>query len=534
MGSTATCGHERRLDRKHDRKPVARSRGLDSAERYRPATLIGARLTVAGIMQRCSQWRLLNLDPHALIVSGDPAVRRRWVHRAESQGFQSWDVGDLHHIRALPRTCRPELVILDEASLDGSLSDALAALPRRRRPALLIIAESRTDELIEQLGETRATIIARADEQRDGADAIRQARRTLRRRRRKRSTSPDFEFLVGNHQSMRTLYEMIAKVAPTDATVLLCGESGTGKELVARSIHARSECHEGSFVPLNCGAIPESLIESELFGHERGAFTGADRMRKGVFERARGGTLLLDEITEMPSEMQVRLLRVLEDRTVTRVGGENPIAVDVRVIAATNRDPQQAVKDHVLREDLLYRLSVFPTTLPPLRDRGDDVRLLANHFLAQLNTRHGTDKLLSSVAVQRMRAYRWPGNVRQLMNIVHRAFILESDTLDMTVLEPLLSGEGSGPDPCGTAKQTAAALTADTRDSDTRETGSPPQPTIKITVGTSMEEAQRELIVSTLNQCDGNKSETARQLGISVRTLYNRLRQYEKKAGEDE
>src|SRR5690348_9969692 len=230
--------------------------------------------------------------------------------------------------------------------------------------------------------------------------------------------------LLGSSAPMQKLYDQLGRVAPTSATVLLIGESGTGKELAAQTIHEMSRRKRAPFLPLNCGAVSPQLIESELFGHEKGSFTGADRQHKGYFERAHGGTLFLDEITEMPQELQVKLLRVLETGTFMRVGTNTPIATDVRVLAASNRNPHDAVASGKLRKDLLYRLQVFPLYVPPLRERSDDIELLANHFLAQLNKQSNTGKALTPAAVDRLKRYHWPGNVRELSNAIHRAYIM--------------------------------------------------------------------------------------------------------------
>ena len=279
--------------------------------------------------------------------------------------------------------------------------------------------------------------------------------------------------------------------------MLVTGESGTGKELVAETVHALSRRRKAPFLPLNCGAISPNLIESELFGHERGSFTGADRTHRGYFERAAGGTMFLDEITEMPFELQVKLLRVLETASVIRIGGERPITVDVRVIAATNRQPEEAVAQGKLREDLLYRLKVFPLHLPPLRERGDDVDLLADYFLGLLNAAEGTQKTFSRGALQRLRGHDWPGNVRELKNLVHHAFILADDEIGTDSLPQDLGGA---------LPQSGASL--------------------HVKVGISLAEADRRLIVATLNECAGDKRKAAATLGISLKTLYNRLKAY--------
>jgi len=228
---------------------------------------------------------------------------------------------------------------------------------------------------------------------------------------------------------MRQVYDLISKVGASEASVFIQGESGTGKDLVAQAVHEFSSRSKGPYVPLNCGAVSPHLIESELFGHEKGSFTGADKMRRGVFERACGGTLFLDEITEMPIELQVKLVRVLESETVDRVGGDQPVPMDVRVIAATNRLPEEAVEQGKLRLDLLYRLNVFPICLPPLRERGEDIILLAGTFLGNLNKAHGTAKSLTQESMERLRKYRWPGNVRELKNVIQRAYIVAGDEI---------------------------------------------------------------------------------------------------------
>jgi DNA-binding NtrC family response regulator len=304
-----------------------------------------------------------------------------------------------------------------------------------------------------------------------------------------------FGRLYGSSTVMQDVYRMIEKVAPTEATVFITGESGCGKELVARTIHERSPRARGGFVAINCGAIPQNLIEAELFGHERGAFTGANRQHRGCFERAEGGTLFLDEITEMPIEMQVRLLRVLETGRFVRVGGDGEIRTNVRVLAATNRDALDAVRDGRLREDLMYRLAVFPIVLPPLRERDGDTELLAEHFLQNLNVEGGLSKRFSRAALTTIRAYHWPGNVRELKNAVHRAFIMAEEfvELDLSGLAcPAVEGE------C-----------------------------LRMPVGTSLAEMERQAIFATLDHCRGNKRRAAEMLGVSLKTLYNRLTAYQ-------
>jgi DNA-binding NtrC family response regulator len=332
-----------------------------------------------------------------------------------------------------------------------------------------------------------------------GADAPRPKRRVHGRLQRLCD-------LYAECDSMRVLFDTLERVAGANATVIILGESGSGKELVANAIHQLSERRQRPFIAVNCGALPETLIESELFGHERGSFTGAARTHRGCFERANGGTLFLDEITEMPVDMQVRLLRVLESGRFSRVGGDAEIAADVRVIAASNRDLRAAVASGKLREDLMYRLCVIPVSIPPLRERGDDTLLLADMFLEQLNDEHNTSKQFTAEARQAIAAYRWPGNVRELKNVVHRAHVLSDTEVDVDTgaefVAPL-AASAAQPRPDATAGNE-----------------------IRIRVGTSLDNAERALIMATLRSLDGSKSKAAHVLGISLKTLYNRLHAY--------
>jgi DNA-binding NtrC family response regulator len=311
--------------------------------------------------------------------------------------------------------------------------------------------------------------------------------------------------MVGRSNVMQALRELVDKVAPTDATVLISGESGSGKELVAQAIHARSTRGAGPFLGINCGALPPTLIESELFGFERGSFTGAARSHAGMVERASGGTLFLDEVTEMSADMQTRLLRFLETQRFFRVGGSREIQTDVRVVAATNRSPIQAVRDGAMREDLLYRLAVFPISLAPLRQRGDDVMLLAEHFLNELNERHGTNREFSHTARQTLREYHWPGNVRELKNTIERAYIMCEQQLE---LQPMhIRGAGAGAESNSMPNSCAG---------------------ISVPIGSSLAQTERWLIEATLAHWGGNKNRAAKTLGCSLKTLYNKLAIYER------
>jgi DNA-binding NtrC family response regulator len=318
------------------------------------------------------------------------------------------------------------------------------------------------------------------------------------------------EALLGNSVAMQEVFRLIERVGPTEASVLLTGESGSGKELAAQMIHECSARRSKPFIAINCGAIPAGLIEAELFGYEKGSFTGALRAHAGVFERANGGTLLLDEVTEMPLEMQTRLLRVLESRKFYRVGANTEYTCDVRVIAATNRCPLSAVQAGQLREDLLYRLAVFPIDMPPLRDRGDDVELLANHFLDELNAQSMTQKRLSAHSRMTLTQHSWPGNVRELKNCIERAFILGDTVLE---LAPLIQN-GARSEQASGAQQALSNGSAADRDR------------LEIRVGSRIYDMERSLIEATLDYFKGNKRRAADALGCSLKTLYNKLNGY--------
>jgi two-component system response regulator HydG len=310
--------------------------------------------------------------------------------------------------------------------------------------------------------------------------------------------------LISRSLAMTRLIDTVSQVAPTEATVLITGESGTGKEMIAGLIHYNSLRKDGPFIRFNCAAIAETLLESELFGHEKGAFTGADRRKEGKFRQADGGSLFLDEVSEMSVGMQVKLLRVLQERELTRVGGEEVLRVDVRLIAATNRDLLKEVGAGRFREDLFYRLNVVMLQIPPLRERPEDIPLLAQEFLIQFaGKNHKAIKGFTPQAMDRLLRYSWPGNVRELMNAVERGVVLSrGEYLDETELSLLLPGAAASP--AGTA--------------------APPAPGVE---GHSLEKVERETILNTLDAARGNKSEAARRLGITRRTLHQKLRKYE-------
>ena len=309
--------------------------------------------------------------------------------------------------------------------------------------------------------------------------------------------------MVGSSPKMREVFSLIQQVAPSRAAVLITGESGTGKELAARAIHALSPRRSAPFVALNCAAMPDTLMESELFGHEKGAFTGAVDRRAGVFELAQNGTVLLDEIGDMPVGLQAKLLRVLEDSRVRRLGGKSEIQLDVRILASTNSPLDASIREGKFREDLFYRLNVFPIPLPPLRDRKDDLASLAAALLNDLNHKHGTKVTdVSKEVLERFQAYNWPGNVRELRNALERAVILAGQgNIERQHLSPTFTSP-------------AAEVPATEGDC------------VQFRLGTTVEEAERGLILRTLEHTKNNKTKAAEILGISLKTLHNKLKEY--------
>jgi DNA-binding NtrC family response regulator len=480
---------------------------------------------------------------HALMIELPRAFSRRAEALLTDLDFDCVDARSVHEAGDLLQAMPITVVLTRAKDGPGGVVRLLSLLPLSPDHRVVVFAEEPDSSAL--LGEVESDRI-KCFPVDLSSSALRSFLRQARRRPAEGKPAERFGQMLGDCTAMREVYTLIAKVAPTDAAVLICGESGTGKELVASAIHRRSERGDAPFVAINCGAIAENLIESELFGHEKGAFTGAQKPRAGVFEQAHGGTLFLDEITEMPIEMQVRLLRVLENATVRRVGGDKDVHVDVRVVAATNRDPQAAVDEGRFREDLMFRLAVFPISLPPLRDRDDDVLLIARHYLSEHNHDNATAKRLSPTAEQRLKEYDWPGNVRQLRNMIHRAFIIEGDDIDLDCLVDLI--EQDEPDSCDAAvngkdesdgaskdrsghsnggSRTATTTVAVPAPASTDPGGGSGSGSVEVPVGTTIDEAEKQLILKTMEELDGDKPEVARVLGISLKTLYNRLKSYE-------
>ncbi len=445
---------------------------------------------------------------HVLIVDDDANTREALEALAAAEGFTTACAGSIAEARVQLVRQRPDVVIMDLRLPDGTGTDLFEDLEDRSSiETILITGHASVESAVEALRlgasdyltkpvnlQRLKAVLSRVPKSGELRAEIGVLRDELRRFGR-------FGRLVGRSPQMQEVYDKVARVAPTEATVLLLGESGTGKEIVARTIHELSRRRKHPFLAINCGAISPNLIENEMFGHERGSYTGADRQHKGYFEQADGGTLFLDEITEMPLELQVRLLRVLETGSFMRIGTTRSVEADVRIIAATNRDPREAVRAGKLRDDLYHRLNVFPLDMPPLRARGDDIELIAGHFLEEMNQACGTRKRFAPDAIGKMRQYPWPGNVRELKNYIHRVFIMAGEELE----GPTLDVDTAPIRTMGTASAT---------------------PAITVPLGTPLSVAARELILSTLQHCGGERKRTAEMLGICTKTLYNRLREY--------
>jgi DNA-binding NtrC family response regulator len=440
--------------------------------------------------------------PHALLVDDDPNFLSALAELIEGQGFITETAGNLRDARSLLGHRAPDVALVDLHLPDGRGIDLLAGQgPGSPTKLVLMTGAADVESAVQALRMGASDYLTKPLDigrlKRVMADLAAAGFEAEVDSGPAPGTASAIEevsglgLLLGTSPPMQELAEMLSRVAPTDASVLLVGESGAGKDLAAQTVHLLSRRSKAPFLPLNCGAISPTLIESELFGHESGSFTGAERRHKGYFERAHKGTLFLDEITEMPVELQVKLLRVLETGQVMRIGGDGPVDVDTRVVAATNRDPHKLVQEGKMREDLLYRLQVFPILMPPLRERGEDIPLLAEHFLGQLNQRHGTDKRWTEDAFDRLRAHDWPGNVRELKNVVHRAYIMADEEIGPPSLPPEIRG----------ASQSRRAFQ----------------------VGTPLEEVKRWLVKSTLEASGGDRRQAAHQLGVSLPTLYHLL-----------
>jgi DNA-binding NtrC family response regulator len=451
----------------------------------------------------------MNETRNILVVEDDSGTREAWSELIASWGYQVEAAEDGERALELINGGTPDILLLDLKLPRKDGFEVLNAMRERgsHLPTIVVSGEGEIPDAVQ------AMKLGAYDYLRKPVDlphlkvllhnlcehlSISEENRRLRIRL---AHAGELGPLIGESPAMRRVMAAVEQVARTDAAVVITGESGSGKEVVARTIHDLSGRRDGPYVAVNCAALPETLMESELFGHERGAFTGADRRREGCFELAKGGTLLLDEITEMKLELQAKLLRVLEEQKLRRVGGTSEVSLDVRVMAASNRELDAAIHDRKLREDLYYRLNVFAIEVPPLRRRTEDIPQLIEYFLHELG--QSGERTLDDAdheCLELLKAFNWPGNVRQLRNVIHRATVVAKG--------PLI---------------TIADLPAEVSRTSDRA------PALELRTGVSLEEVEHELILKTLESVNGNKVRAAEILGISLKTLYNRLEKYRAK-----
>jgi DNA-binding NtrC family response regulator len=447
--------------------------------------------------------------PRVLLVDDDESFRRVQEYQLDQAGFRVTSAGDGEAALEAFREGLHDLVVSD-VRMPGL--DGLELLARVRAispdtPVVMVTAQGTIETAVEAMKHGAFEFLTKpfpGEKLRltlDRAREFARLRRENRELRREVEGRFAFENLIGSAPPMKALFESMQLAAPTASTVLIVGETGTGKELVARAIHYNSPRKEGPFVTVNCGAIPETLMEAELFGYRRGAFTGADSDRKGKFETADGGTLFLDEVGEIPLALQPKILRVLQSGEVDRLGSDRPVRVDVRIVAATHRDLERLVADGKFREDLYYRLAVIPLVVPPLRDRRDDIPLLADHLLRRMEAKTGRSGLrIPPEAFALFDRYPWPGNVRELENAIERLVVLSrDDQLAVQGLPEKIRGLG------GAEGGTGIKL--------------PPQ-------GLRLDELERDLIVQALERSGGNRTKAAKELGLTRNTLLYRMQKH--------
>jgi len=448
-----------------------------------------------------------------LVVDDDETMREVLTVRLEDWGYTVTTAADASEARAAIERHHPSVVLADIVLPGMSGLDLLRILKADdpERPVILMTGHGTVDLAVEAMKEGAEDFLTKPIETEKMRAALKAVLADMSLKQRvadldsQLEDAPGFAGMIGRSEAMMEVFAMVKLLAENEATAFITGTSGTGKELVARSIHALSRRAKGPFIAINCAAIPEGLVESELFGHTKGAFTGAAQLRRGSFELADGGVLLLDEIVEMPVKLQPTFLRILEEGRVRRVGGSREIEFDVRVIAATNRPIDDAIRRGLLREDLYYRLAVFEIQLPELKDRHGDIPLLVQAFIREFNRKHGTSVAgVRDETMALLEDYRWPGNVRELRNAVERATIVARDGWIDTGQLPLFMRAPRGGDS-----------------------------TITLEVGeTTVEAAEKELILRTLELVNQNKAEAARRLDLDVKTIRNKLKRYEKDTAE--
>jgi DNA-binding NtrC family response regulator len=458
-----------------------------------------------------------------LVVDDDLQQRSDLAEMVESLGFEVVTATDGEDALAKVASFRPNAILTDLVMprVDGIALLKVLAERGDRTPTIVLTGFGSVDQAISFVHDLKAfwflekpvqvgvmrTLLERALQQNRLIEETERLNREL-------SYRGVLDELTGDSPSMKEVFSLIQQVAPTTASVFICGESGTGKELVARAIHRLSPRNGGPFVAVNCAALPDTLVESELFGHEKGAFTGAVERRAGCFEQAHNGTLFLDEIGEMPIGTQAKLLRVIEESKVRRLGGKADLPFAVRVLAATNRAPDEAIKDNHLREDLYYRLNVFTIALPPLRDRKQDIPSISAALLRDLNKKHGCRVThLAADVLARFQAASWPGNVRELRNVIERAVILAGEgEIQLRHLSGALASSAVSAVSAGAPREV--------------QTLPVPDDVLQMPVGARMEEVEEAYLRLTLKFTNDNKTRAAEILGLSLRTLHNRVNAY--------
>jgi DNA-binding NtrC family response regulator len=439
---------------------------------------------------------MTSIAPTILLVDDDPGCLQATSAHAKLKGCKVITATSFAAASDAAMAHTYDLALVDISLPDGNGLDLIECIALSRHgQAIVLTGYPTVDSAIRTVRLPAADYLVKPIRGEQLEELLDRARASAALRHAEGAREPRCGALIGHSRAMRALFDKIERVAPMDITVLIHGESGTGKELAARAVHELSG-RKGRFVAVNCGAVAPELLPSEMFGHERGSFTGAVRDHAGYFEQAEGGTLFLDEFTEMPLALQTHLLRVLEERRVTRVGSHKSQPVDVRVVAACNRVPAEAVDQGLLRQDLYYRLMDFPIRMPALREHPEDIPYIAAHLLDQLNERYETARQFSAEAVARLMAHHWPGNVRELRHVIQRAFVLAEETIEVPA--------------------SPEAMEAPLRDK-TR---------FDMHVGMSLEEMEKRALLGTLEYFNHDKARTADVLGISLKTIYNKLARY--------
>jgi len=439
---------------------------------------------------------MTSIAPTILLVDDDPGCLQATTAHTKLKGCKVVSATSFAEASDAATAHTYDLALIDVSLPDGNGLDLLEHIVLSRHgQAIVVTGYPCVDSAIRSVRLPAADYLVKPIRGDKLEELLDRARASAALRHADGEREPRCGALIGHSRAMRAVFDKIERVAPMDITVLIHGESGTGKELAARALHELSG-RAGRFIAVNCGAIAPDLLPSEMFGHERGSFTGAVRDHAGYFEQAEGGTLFLDEFTEMPLALQTHLLRVLEERRVTRVGSHKSLPVDVRVVAACNRVPAEAVDQGLLRQDLYYRLMDFPVRMPALREHPEDIPYIAAHMLASLNERYGTDRQFSAEAMTRLMGHAWPGNVRELRHVIQRAFVLAEDCIEVP--------------------SSLEAMEAPLRDK-TR---------FDMHVGMSLEEMEKRALLGTLEYFKHDKTRTAEVLGISLKTIYNKLARY--------